>query len=69
MTTDQNINFPLVCFSSDNFSELIKKLYIKYPDIKKENLIFLYNGGIINPLGTVEQNKIRNGSIILINYI
>ena len=69
MTTDHSINFPLVCCSSDNFSELTKKLYIEYPDLKKENLIFLYNGDVIDLSGTVEQNKIRNGSIILINYI
>ena len=68
MTTDHSINLPLVCSGSDNFSELTKKLYTEYPELKMENLIFLYNGDIIDISGTVKQNKIKNGSIILINY-
>ena len=68
MTPDHSINFPLACRRSDNFSELTNKLYIEYPELKKKNLLFLYNGDMIDPSGTVEQNKIKNGSIILINY-
>ena len=68
MTPDHSINFPLACCRSDNFSELTNKLYIEYPELKKENLLFLYNGDMIDPSVTVEQNKIKKGSIILINY-
>ena len=67
-STDQSINFPLACYTSDNFSEISQKLFNEYPDLNKKNIYFISNGGIIDTSATVEQNKLKNGSNILINY-
>ena len=67
-TLDQKIHFPMICYSSDIFSELVNKLYIEFPEIKQKNIFFMCNGNIINNSATVEQNKIKNGANILIEY-
>ena len=63
---DQTINFPMACKSSDNFTELEKKLYIEYPDLKKKNIYFFANGKLIERSSTLEQNNIKSGNAILI---
>ena len=67
-STDQSIHFPVVCYNSDKFSEITKNLYIEYPELNKKDFYFIYDGDIINASETVEQNKLKNGSNILIHY-
>ena len=66
ISVDQSINFPIACKSSDNFTELEKKLYIEYPDLKKKNIYFFANGKLIERSSTLEQNNIKSGNAILI---
>ena len=67
--TDQSVNFPMPCMLSDIFSKLEEKLYLEYPELKNQNIYFIAKGSIINRDLTLEQNKIKNGDQILINYI
>ena len=65
---DQKILFPLNCYSSDNFSTLIKKLYIKFPYLKEKDIYFYHNKDMIDTSITVEENKIKNAANILVYY-
>ena len=67
-STDQSILFPIVCYNSEMFSKVEEKLYLEFPQLRGKNIYFMANGNIINPSVTVEQNKIKNGTTILINY-
>ena len=67
--TDQGINYPIAYKNSDIFSKLEEQLYIEYPDLKKKKIYFLANGNIIDRKATIEKNKIKNGTTILIQEI
>ena len=66
-TTDQKI-FSIDCYNSEIFSSVEEKLFLKYPKLRHENIYFIASGNIINPSVTIEQNKIKNGTTILIDY-
>ena len=54
------------CYTHDIFSNVEKKLYEKFPKLKRKNLVFNANGKIINKDKTLEQNNIKIASNILI---
>ena len=68
LSMDQTIHYPIVCYNADNFSELVKKLYLEYPELKLKNVLFMHQASVINTSATVEENKIKNGDNILIEY-
>ena len=68
-STDQNIQYTITCYKTDDFSKIEKELYEKNPELKsKKDVYFFGNGGLINKFATLEQNGIKNDAIILINY-
>ena len=66
---DQSIHYAIACYISDKFSVVKEELFNEYPELKNKNIYFLVNGQIINTSSTLEQNKIKNGANILINFI
>ena len=64
---DQNILFPVVCYSSDKFIIVEEKLYHEYPELKNKKIFFTVNGGVLDRNATLDENKIKNGNNILIN--
>jgi len=66
-STDQNVNYAISCYNTDNFKIVEEKLYSEFPELKNKNLIFLANGSVINKSLTLEENKISSGTHILIN--
>ena len=66
VSSDQTINCPMSCKSTDIFQNLKKELYIEYPELKHKHIYFIANGQVINSSVTLEQNKIKNRTIILI---
>ena len=66
VSTDQRVNYLLSCEISDIFSNVEKKLYLKYPDLQNKKIFFLISGNIIDRDASVEQNKIKHESVILI---
>ena len=68
ISVEQSINHPIVCMSTDNFSEIEEKLYKEYPELRKNNIYFIANGNVIDRRRTLEQNKIKNACQILINF-
>ena len=69
ISTDQQIHYALPCNRWDLFSSIENELYIEYPELKNKNICFIANGQVINKSETLEQNKIKNSTTILINYI
>ena len=65
---DQKIHFPMVCYNTDIFSSVVNKLCIEFPELKKTNIFFTHNGDVKNTSATIEQNKIKNGENILIEF-
>jgi len=66
---DQNIHYPIPCNESDGFSKIERKLFDEFPELKYKNIYYIANGNSVNQSLTLKQNKIKNGSTILINYI
>ena len=63
---NQSFQFPVPCKSSDNFSVLEKILFREYPELRNKKVYYLTNGTRINTRKTLEQNRIKNGSNILV---
>ena len=68
ISVDQNIHYPVGCFISDNFSKIEAELYEEYPELKNKKITFFANGGVIDKSATLEQNNIKQGTNILMNY-
>ena len=67
-STDQSINFPIAGLKSDLFSKLEEKLYLEYPDLRNKNIFFIAKGNIVKKNLNLEENNIKNGDHILINF-
>ena len=67
---DENILYSVLCKNSDKFIKLKNIIYDKYPEYKKHENYFIFNEKKINDNETLEENNIKNGSIIIIysNY-
>ena len=64
---DEKILYPMACKGSDIFSKLQGKLFLEYPQYKKQNNFFTINGKKINKSETLEKNGIKNGDTIFLN--
>jgi len=66
-SVDQTIiNLSILCLKTDQFSKIRNLLLNEYPDLKNNNFYFLANGGVVEESKTIEGNKIKNDSKILI---
>ena len=63
---DPIINYPMACKKTDIFENSVVKLYNEFPNLKNKKIYFIANGNVVNRSLTFEQNKIKNGTTILI---
>ena len=63
---DQSINCFIPCYFKDTFLKALEILYLSYPELKEKEAFFLSKGNLIEKFKTLEENKIRNGDVILI---
>ena len=61
---DENIYYSIICKNTDNFKEIEKKFYEKYPEYKNAKNQFILNGKEINKNKNLDENKIKNSDII-----
>ena len=61
---DEKILFSIICKNSENFLRIEKELYEQYPEYKNENNSFIHKGNKIDKSKTLDENKIKNNSII-----
>ena len=66
---DQKITYPVAGYNSDKFSKFEEKLFNEFPELKNKNIYYIINGNVVDKLGNLKDNKIKNGTNILINYI
>ena len=66
---EKNIHYPIVCYNSDNFSKLEEQLFTEFPEIKNKNIYYLANGSTVDTSATVEENKFKHGTNIIINFV
>lgn len=66
-STDNRVNKRMECKSSDLFVTAEKKLYENYPQYRNTNNIFTANGKSVKRFLSLEENKIKNSDIILLN--
>ena len=66
ISLNDNINYPMACKKTDIFSKIEEKLYHEFPQLKSKKIYFIANGNIVDRSSTFEQNKIKNGTTILI---
>jgi len=66
-SVDQNIRLPIICKNTDSFSKLDNEIIKIYPKFSFANYYYLCNGtAIVNKSQTLEQNKIKNGDILIL---
>ena len=63
----EDIDFAILCKTTDIFVRLEEQLYERYPDLKETNNYFTCNGNVIEKSKTLEENKIRNSDKIILN--
>ena len=59
----------MTCKITDNFSVLEDKLYLVFPELKNKNISFLALGNMVNRNTSLEENKIKNDTTIIINEV
>lgn len=69
LSEDQNIHYSVICKNTDKFERLEDLLYDKYPEYKQPNNCFKVDGNKINKKDTLEKNKIKDKSIIILQRI
>ena len=60
------VDLSILCKKTDSFNKVKNLILNNYPELKNKNIYFLVNGGIVEEIKTLEQNKIRTNSKILI---
>ena len=64
ISTNQEINLTVITKNTDDFTNIEKILYKRYPKYKDSENYFLVNGRKINRNRTLEENKIRNNDVL-----
>ena len=62
-------NYSLICKNSDSFSVLEKKLYEDFKEFYESENYFTVNGNKIHKLKSLDENKIKNNDVIILNVI
>ena len=66
---DQSIHYPMICKNTQIFNNLENLLYEKFDKYKETENYFLCSGKRIIKTKTLEENNIKDGSIILLNVL
>ena len=66
---DEDIYYSIICKNTDNFKEIEKKFYEKYPEYKNTKNYFIVNGKEIDKTKNLDENKIKNSDIITIKSV
>ena len=66
ISADKSINLIIPCFSKEMFSNVLKKIFGFYPNLKDKICTFTCNGKPMEPNLTLEQNNYQTGNVILI---
>ena len=66
---EQLKNYSIICKNTDNFNKIEKKLYDDYNEYYNVENYFTINGNKIHKFKSLDENKINNNDIIVLNMI
>ena len=66
-TYDESLYYSIICKNTERFSTIENKLYDSYSEYSNPGNYFIFNGRKINKVKTLEENGIKNNSIIILN--
>ena len=69
ISTSHDIQYSVICKNTDIFVNLELKLYREYPKYSENENYFTVNGNKINKYKSLEENKIKDNDIILLNQV
>ena len=64
---DEKIQYSVICKNTEKLNRLVEKLFVAYPEYSELNCYFISNGKKVNLFKTLDENKIQNNSVILLN--
>ena len=67
VSSDQKVHYSIICKNTSKFSIIEGKLYEEYNDYEEPETFFTVNGRRINRHKTLDDNKIKNSDIIMLN--
>ena len=56
----------MVCKKSEQFNEVVKRIFLVFPKLKNKNIYFLCNANVIEKNKTISENGIKNNGAVLI---
>lgn len=65
---DQSINYFIPCKKEDILCIIVVRMLEIYPEYKKKQMFFLYNGSRLNDYLSLEENKVKDNSVIFILF-
>ena len=68
-TLDQKFYYSIICKNNDRFNTIENKLYEAFSEYSGTDNFFIVNGSRINEMKTLEENKIKNNDIIILNQL
>ena len=66
---DQKVHFPLAAKNNELFVFLEIRFYDEYPEYKEKEVYFMSNGMKINRFKNMEENNIKTGDSIILNFV
>ena len=67
MSMDESIIYSLMCKNSDKFIDIEKNLYKNFPELLQSENDFYRKGSKINKYNSMDENKIKDGDILIFN--
>ena len=67
ISNDQSVHYSFICKNNDKFNRIENLLYDEYPQFQETENYFTVNGHKIIKSKTMEENKIKNSDIIILN--
>ena len=64
---EKNRFYSMICKNTDSINNLEEKLYKEFPELSGNSNSFLFKGKNIDKFQTFNDNKIKNGDMIIIN--
>ena len=68
-STDQKVNYSIICKNTDKFSIIEDKLYENYTQLINSENYFIANGKKVYRYRTLDENGIHNNSIIILKSL
>ena len=66
---DSRLKYPIICRNNTTIARLEEEVYNEFPDYKECNTYLTCNGETLKRFKTIEENKIKQGNVIIVNKL